>query len=50
MLGACSSQNEVVYPDFVNLKPEYIIAWGYIEKSEYLPERLSVKKIEFAFR
>jgi len=38
MLGACSSLNEVVYPDFVNLKPEYIIAWGYIEKSEYLPE------------
>lgn len=37
-LSACSSVREVDYPDFVNLKPEYTIVWGYLAKAEYLPE------------
>jgi hypothetical protein len=41
ILGACSSVSDVDYPDFVNLKPEYTIVWGNIEKGEYLPEHES---------
>lgn len=37
-LSAYSRASEVDYPDFVNLKPDYIIVWGYIETEEYLPE------------
>jgi hypothetical protein len=49
ILGACSSVSDVNYPDFVNLKPEYTIVRGHIEKGEYyLSPRVNVLKIKYA--
>jgi hypothetical protein len=39
-LAACSNVT-VKYPDFVNLKPDFIVAYGYIISGEYLPEKES---------
>ncbi|KZN54511.1 hypothetical protein N474_01970 [Pseudoalteromonas luteoviolacea CPMOR-2] len=37
-LSACSSVTDTKDPDFLNLKPEFSIVLGYINKTEYLPE------------